>query len=64
MVEALLGTIGEVLRLRDGALVELRLGRESVTALQAAADVLPAGERRPRRYRRIRTGPGSLHLSL
>src|SRR3954451_4825643 len=43
MVDALLGTTNGVLLLRDGALVELGLERESVTALHAAGDVLLAG---------------------
>jgi photosystem II stability/assembly factor-like uncharacterized protein len=43
MVDAFLGTTNGVLRLRDGALVELGLERESVTALHASGDVLLAG---------------------
>ena len=43
MVDALLGTTNGVFLLRDGALVELGLERESVTALHAAGDVVLAG---------------------
>ena len=43
MVDVFLGTTNGVLLLRDGALVELGLERESVTALHAAGEVLLAG---------------------